>query len=67
LRNGGRIAVIDFSEDGFFRGHATPAEEIRAQMEEAGYGLATRHEFLERQSFQIFVVRPDLRASEPAN
>ena len=67
LRNGGRIAVIDFSEDGFLRGHAIPAEEIRAQMEDAGYGLATRHEFLERQSFQIFVVRPDLRASEPAD
>ena len=32
-----------------------------------GDGLATRHEFLERQGFQIFVVRPDTRASEPAN
>jgi ubiquinone/menaquinone biosynthesis C-methylase UbiE len=59
LRKDGRIAVIDFSEDGFIRGHATPPEEIRARFEEAGYTLATRHEFLERQSFQIFVVRSD--------
>lgn len=60
LRNGGRIAVIDFSEDGFFRGHATPPYDIRTLFEDAGYAFATQHEFLERQSFQIFVVRPDL-------
>jgi len=59
LRNGGRIAVIDFSEDGFLRGHATPDDEIRTQFEAAGYTLAKRHAFLERQSFQIFVIRSD--------
>lgn len=59
LRNGGRIAIIDFSGDSFPRGHATPADEIQTQLEAAGYRLAKRYEFLERQSFQIFVVRSD--------
>jgi ubiquinone/menaquinone biosynthesis C-methylase UbiE len=59
LRDGGRIAVIDFSGDSFPRGHATAADEIQTRLEAAGYTLAKRYEFLERQSFQIFVVRSD--------
>lgn len=59
LRSGGRIAVIDFRENSFPRGHATPPDEIQAQFEAAGYALAQRHEFLEKQSFQIFVPRSD--------
>ena len=60
LRSGGRIAVIEVSKDSFPSGHATPPDEIRSKFEAAGYRLAQRHEFLERQSFQIFVVRSDL-------
>ena len=59
LRSGGRIAVIDFSGGGFLRSHATPADEIREHFEAAGYSLATQHEFLERQNFQIFVIGSD--------
>jgi arsenite methyltransferase len=59
LRSGGRIAVIDFSGGGFLRSHATPADEVREHFEAAGYSLATQYEFLERQNFQIFVVRSD--------
>jgi ubiquinone/menaquinone biosynthesis C-methylase UbiE len=59
LRAGGRIVVIDFSENGFLAAHATPADEIQTQFEAAGYRLAKRHDFLERQNFQIFVVRSD--------
>jgi len=60
LRSGGRIAVIDFSGDSFFMGsHATPADEIQTRLEAAGYRLAKRHEILDRQSFQIFVIRSD--------
>ena len=57
LRSSGRIAVIEVSKDSFPSGHATPPDEIRSKFEDAGYELAQRHEFLERQSFQIFVVR----------
>jgi len=63
LRSGGRVAVIDFSGEGFFASHATPADEIRTQFEAAGYVLAKQHEFLERQNFQIFVIGSD----EPTN
>jgi arsenite methyltransferase len=59
LRSGGRVAVIDFSGGGFLAGHATPADEIRTQFEAAGYSLAKQFDFLERQNFQIFQIRPD--------
>ncbi len=59
LRPGGRVAVIDFSENGFLAAHATPADEIRIQFEAAGYTLAKQHDFLERQNFQIFVIRSE--------
>jgi ubiquinone/menaquinone biosynthesis C-methylase UbiE len=55
LRANGRIAVVETSEGGFPKGHSTAPEEIRATFEAAGYVLAERHDFLERQSFQIFV------------
>lgn len=61
LRNGGRIAIVDFSDNGFF-GHDTPADEVRTELEAAGYALAETHDFLERQSFQIFVIDSDVAA-----
>ena len=43
----------------FIRPSTTPADEIREHFETAGYSLATQHKFLERQNFQIFVIRSD--------
>ena len=55
LRSGGRLAVVEFDGNSFLKSHATAPEEIQAQLEAAGYELAEKHDFLEKQSFQIFV------------
>ncbi len=60
LRPGGRIAVVEASDGGFPKGHGTPPKEIQSQFEAAGYILAERHSFLERQSFQVFVLSAEL-------
>jgi len=57
LRPGGRLVVVEFRGDSFPRGHATTPDEIRTQLEAAGYMLDESHEFLEKQSFQIFVLK----------
>lgn len=57
LRKGGRLVVVEFRGDSFPRGHATTPEEIRTQLEAAGYRLDESHDFLEKQSFQIFVLK----------
>jgi arsenite methyltransferase len=59
LRRGGRVVVVEFRGDSFPSGHATTPNEIRTQMEAAGYTLDESHDFLEKQSFQIFVLRND--------
>lgn len=56
LAPGGRIAVVEVSENSFPAGHFTPPETIREQMQQAGYRLAARYDFLPRQSFQVFEV-----------
>ena len=38
--------------------HSTEPALIREEMEAAGYELVETHEFLERQSFQIFRPTP---------
>ena len=61
LRPGGRIAVIDFDRRAWFEGmwkHYTPAEFIKREMEQAGYGLQREPTFLDRQSFLIFAPAP---------
>jgi predicted methyltransferase len=61
LRPGGRIAVIDFDRRAWFEGmwkHYTPAEFIKREMEQAGYGLQRELMFLDRQSFLIFAPNP---------
>ena len=59
LRPGGRVAILDYSgTKGWFVswfGHFTKPEVIRDEMEGAGYELAAEHDFIDRQSFQIFV------------
>ncbi len=57
LRDGGRIAIIDFAGKTWFQrllGHTTPAEVIRAEMVTAGYRLTGEHEFLSKQNLLIF-------------
>jgi predicted methyltransferase len=61
LKPGGRIAVIDYDRRAWFEGllrHYTPTEFIKREMEQAGYALQQEHDFLDRQSFIIFAVKP---------
>jgi predicted methyltransferase len=57
LRPGGRVAVIEFNGKGWFQWvfpHFTAPEDIRAEMEAAGYRRVADFDYLERQSFQVF-------------
>jgi arsenite methyltransferase len=61
LRPGGRVAVIDFDRRSWFEGlfrHYTPKEFIKPEMEQAGYSLQEDLDFLDRQSFLIFTLKP---------
>ena len=70
LRPGGRIAVIDFDRRAWFVGmwnHYTPAEFIKREMEQAGFGLQRESTFLDRQSFLIFAPNPLAAPPAPSN
>jgi predicted methyltransferase len=57
LKPGGKLAVLEYKDEGFLQGllgHSTDDNLIRSEMEQAGYRLATQHDFVERQSFVIF-------------
>ena len=58
LLPGGRVAVLEYGADGMFQScaHGTRLEQIRSEMEAAGYTLAQELDFTTRQSFQIFEV-----------
>ena len=57
LKPDGKVAILDFHAEGFFSGllgHGTTKQEVRREMESAGYRLATEYDFIDRQHFQIF-------------
>ena len=57
LRPGGRVAILDYHPRGFFSGmfgHRTAKEEVRREMEAAGYRLVDDYDIVARQHFQIF-------------
>ncbi len=65
LAPGGRVAVIEPNEEltGVFslfldEGHTSRAEDVRREMEDAGYSQAESHDFLLVQIFQVFVKPP---------
>jgi predicted methyltransferase len=61
LKPGGKVAIIDFNQRAWFESllsHHTQSEVIKREMEQAGYALQQEHNFLDRQSFLIFAVKP---------
>jgi len=60
LTPGGNVAIIDFKPDspaGPPARHRVAAEQVKAQMQRAGYRLAAEHEFLPYQYFLVFAPR----------
>jgi arsenite methyltransferase len=57
LKPDGKVAILDFHAEGLFSGllgHGTTKEEVRREMEAAGYRLAADYDLVDRQHFQIF-------------
>ena len=57
LKPDSKVAILDFHAEGFFSGllgHGTTKQEVRREMESAGYRLAADYDFIDRQHFQIF-------------
>lgn len=57
LKPTGRVAILDFHSQGFFSGllgHGTAKEDVRREMESAGYRLTAEHGMIEGQHFQVF-------------
>jgi arsenite methyltransferase len=57
LKADGRVAILDFHPHGFFSGllgHGTAAEQVRREMEAAGYRPVADFDIIESQHFQIF-------------
>jgi ubiquinone/menaquinone biosynthesis C-methylase UbiE len=62
LRDGGRIAIVDFRPEA--RGPGPPREarlsedQVVAELADAGFALVERHDFLPRQYFLVFAPGP---------
>jgi ubiquinone/menaquinone biosynthesis C-methylase UbiE len=61
LKRGGRIAIVEYTPGRFFSfrrlfRHCVPEKTIENEMQEAGYGLVKRFDFLEtpKQSFTVY-------------
>jgi predicted methyltransferase len=57
LRPGGRVAILDFHPRGFFSGmfgNRIAKEQVRLEMEAAGYRLVDDYDLIDQQHFQIF-------------
>jgi len=54
----GRVAILDFYPQGLFSGllgHGTDKNEVRREMEAAGYRLVGDYDLIEQQHVQVFV------------
>lgn len=58
LTPAGRVAIIEALPRWYLFGHATEPEQIRSVLTEAGYRVATEHDFPPRQSFIVFTRQP---------
>jgi SAM-dependent methyltransferase len=57
LKPGGQVAILDFHPHGFFSGllgHGTAKEDVRREMEAAGYRLMSDYNLVDTQHFQVF-------------
>jgi arsenite methyltransferase len=57
LKPGSRVAILDFHPHGFFSGllgHGTAKDDVRREMEAAGYRLVSDHNLVDTQHFQVF-------------
>jgi cyclopropane fatty-acyl-phospholipid synthase-like methyltransferase len=57
LKPGGQVAIVDFTLEspvGPPRSARIPAQQVREEMQRAGYTLAAQHDFLPHQYFLVF-------------
>ena len=68
LKPDGRVAILDFHPHGFFSGflgHGTAAEDVRREMEAAGYQRIDGFDVIDRQHFQVFAPSGTRRSTGP--